>query len=256
MRTKIIAGNWKMNTTLSDAHLLATGIRDGVEHIERIETVLCPPMAWLALLAHDVVSVKQYPHLHLGAQNMYFEEAGAYTGETSPLMVKEVAEYAILGHSERTHIFHENTELLNHKVQAAFAHGITPILCVGEDEQSVTSKEAVLRELKKLIEGVELEDIKRLVVAYEPVWAIGTGKAATPEYAQEVIAYLRTALTDETRILYGGSANDENARSYLEQPDIDGLLIGGASLKQKVFLTMCQIADDIGQAQGHNSLHS
>ncbi len=256
MRTKIIAGNWKMNTSLADAHILATGVRDGVEHIERIETILCPPSIWLASVAHDIVQKGQYPHLHLGAQNMYYEDAGAFTGEISPVMVKEVAEYVILGHSERTHVFGESIELINNKVHASLAHGITPILCVGEDDQTETSKQIVLDTLRKLLDGVSEEDIKKVVVAYEPVWAIGTGKAATPEYAQEVIGYLREILSSDTRILYGGSANDENAKSYLSQPDIDGLLIGGASLKLKVFLTMCQIADDIGQDLGHQSLHS
>jgi triosephosphate isomerase (TIM) len=244
MRTKIVAGNWKMNTTLADAHTLAVGVRDGVEHIERVETILCPPSVWLGLVAHDVIHPKQYGHLKLGAQNMYFEEKGAYTGEISPLMVKEVADTVILGHSERTHIFREDSELINHKVHAAFAHGLLPILCVGEDEQSATSKDVVLKELKKLIEGLSTEELDTLVVAYEPVWAIGTGLAATPEYAQEVIAYLRTILTDKTRILYGGSVTEENADGFLAKPDIDGFLIGGTSLKLKPFLTICQKADD------------
>jgi len=256
MRTKIVAGNWKMNTTAADAHVLATGIRSGVEHIERIETIICPPSIWLGVLAHGVIQRGQYPHLHLGAQNMYFQETGAYTGEISPLMVKEVAKYVIVGHSERTHIFREDEELINHKVQAAFAHDITPILCVGEEEQSATSKETVIRELKKLIDGLELADVKKLVVAYEPVWAVGTGKAATPAYAEDVIVHLRTILPEETRVLYGGSVTEENARGFLALPDCDGFLIGGTSLKLKPFLTVCQYADDAAQAGGHRSLHN
>ena len=244
MRTKIIAANWKMNTTLADAHVLADGVRKEVEHLEKIEVVLCPPTIWLTELAHNL-PVGSLTHLKLGAQNMYIEDKGAFTGETSPLMVKEVAEYVIVGHSERTHLFHEDPELLSAKVQSAFSHGLIPILCIGEDQQSAGSKRQLIHALNHLVKELSHEQLERLVVAYEPVWAIGTGQAATPEYAQDVCAALRGGLTPSTRILYGGSATDENAKEFLEQADIDGLLVGGASLKLKQFVTICQTADQL-----------
>jgi len=244
MRTKLIAGNWKMNTNLADAHVLANGIRSEVEHIEKIEVVLCPPTIWLIELAHNI-PLGKLPHLKLGAQNMYFESKGAFTGETAPEMIKEVAEYVILGHSERTHIFHEDAELISKKVKAAFAAGLKPILCIGEDVQDENSKTQLAHQLTELVAGLSEEQIQTLVVAYEPVWAIGSGNPATAEYAQEVIAALRQVVNAETRILYGGSVTEENAKAYLSQEDIDGLLIGGTSLKLKPFVTVCQIADDL-----------
>ena len=256
MRTKIIAGNWKMNTSLAEAYTLAQGVLNGTEHIERITTVMCPPYVWLASLAHDIVSKGSLKHLKLGAQNMFFEESGAYTGEVSPSMIEPLVEYVILGHSERTHVFKEDSELIANKVDAALAHGITPILCVGEDEQSEHSANQVVHALNHLIKGLQPEQIDALVIAYEPVWAIGTGKAATPEYAEKVLYALRSAVSDKTRILYGGSANEENAKSFLSLSDCDGLLVGGASLKLKSFVTMCQIADDLAADAGHHSLHS
>jgi triosephosphate isomerase len=215
MRTPLIAGNWKMNTALADAHVLADGVRNQSEHLDHIEIVLCPPTIWLTELAHHIHPGK-LPHLKLGAQNLYHEEKGAFTGETSPSMVKEVAEYVILGHSERTHIFREKNHDVNMKVLVALKAGITPILCIGEDEKSVTSATDLLKVLHKLVEDVEESDLEKIVVAYEPVWAIGSGNPATPEYAQEVISTLRTGLTDKTRILYGGSVTEENAQAFLD----------------------------------------
>ncbi|MCC2631488.1 MAG: tpiA [Patescibacteria group bacterium] len=247
MRTPIIAGNWKMNTTLADAHLLAGGVRTEAEHLEHIQIVLCPPSIWLTEIAHHFIAPGQLPHLKLGAQNMYFEEKGAFTGEISPLMVKEVAEYVILGHSERTHVFHEKPEEINHKVRAALDHGITPIICLGEDKQDSESKRHLVHTLNFLIRDLSHEELENVVIAYEPVWAIGSGTPATPEYAQEIISHLRERLTEKTRILYGGSASAENAESFLTQPDIDGLLIGGVSLKLKDFVTVAQTADKLAR---------
>lgn len=254
MRTKIIAGNWKMNTTLAEAHTLARGVVHGAEHIERVTTVLCPPTIWLTELRHEVAH--SLPHLKLGAQNMYFEEMGAFTGETSPVMLKGIVEYVILGHSERTHLFHEKHDLIAEKVEAAFAHGLVPILCVGEDVANEHSAQQIVHSLNHMIKGLSHEQLEQLVVAYEPVWAIGTGKAATPEYAERIMSGLRGILTPKTRILYGGSVNEENARGFLELADCDGLLIGGTSLKLKPFLTICQLADDLAGTAGHQSLHS
>ena len=244
MRKKIIAANWKMNTTLADAHVLADGVRRETEHFEKIEIVLCPPTIWLTELARNL-PVGSLAHLMLGAQNMYVEDKGAFTGETSPLMVKEVAEFVIVGHSERTHLFHEDPELVSGKVQAAFRHGLTPILCLRENEQTAGSKRQLLHSLNHLVKELPHDQLNTLVVAYEPVWAIGTGKAATPEYAQDVCEALRNGLTASTRILYGGSVTEENAESLLDQADIDGLLIGGTSLKLKPFITICRIADQL-----------
>jgi triosephosphate isomerase len=244
MRTKIIAGNWKMNTTLADAHILADGVRQELEHLEKITVVLSPPTIWLTELAERIQPGK-LPHLKLAAQNMYFEEKGAFTGEVSPLMVKEVAEYVILGHSERVHVFKEDPEMIAAKVVAAFNNRLTPILCIGEDEQGPASKRQLVHLLNHLVQGLAHDQLQSLVVAYEPVWAIGTGKAATPEYAQDVCATLRHVLTPETRLLYGGSVTDENAKDFLAEADIDGLLIGGVSLKLKPFVTICQIAESL-----------
>lgn len=245
MRTPLIAGNWKMNTSLADAHLLAGGILNEAEHLEHIEIVLCPPAVWLAELAHHEVPPRRLPHLKLGAQNMYHEESGAFTGEISPLMVKELAEYVILGHSERTHVFGERPELISHKVQSALQHGITPILCIGEDEQGPNSIRHLAHSLDFIVRGLSDEELEKIVVAYEPVWAIGSGNPATPEYAQNVAALLRERLSPATRILYGGSVTPENAKGFLAEPDIDGLLIGGTSLKLAAFVTVCKIADDL-----------
>lgn len=247
MRTKLIAANWKMNTNLAEAHILADGVRGEAEHMERIEIVLCPPTIWLTDLAHNIPKGAM-PHLKLGAQNMYYEPRGAFTGETSPLMVREIVEYVLVGHSERTHLFKEEENLISHKVRAAFEYGIKPILCIGEDTKEPDSKRHLVHALNHLMIELNEEEIQNLVIAYEPVWAIGTGNPATPEYAQEMVNALRQAVDPQTRILYGGSVTEDIARGFLEQPDIDGLLVGGASLKLKPFLTMCQIADDLSYA--------
>lgn len=244
-----------MNTMLAEAHTLARGVLHGVEHIERIETVLCPPFVWITELAHDVAGRGRLPHLKLGAQNMYFEASGAFTGEVSPAMLSDLVDYVILGHSERTHIFGEQPDVIARKVEAAFAYGLTPILCVGEDAKSADSARQVAHTLSHIIKGLTDAQLAELVVAYEPVWAIGTGDAATPEYAQTVMAGLRSVTGDKTRILYGGSVNEMNAQGYLNLDDCDGLLIGGTSLKLKPFLQVCQCADDIAAGQGHKPLH-
>ncbi|MBU6389309.1 triose-phosphate isomerase [Patescibacteria group bacterium] len=252
MRTPLIAGNWKMNTTLADAHILATGIRNEAEHLEQIEIVLCPPSIWLTEVAH-IVPPRHYSHLKLGAQNMYFEETGAFTGEISPLMVKEVAEYVIIGHSERTHLFGEKVPFLAQKVRSALDHSLNPIICVGEDAKAADSKRQLVHTLEHLTVDLTQVELEQIVIAYEPVWAIGSGTPATPDYAQEVIAALRRVVTEKTRMLYGGSVSDQNSLGFLSQPDIDGLLIGGASLKIKTFITIARQADDQIVAQKSTS---
>jgi triosephosphate isomerase len=234
-----------MNTTQADAFTIAQGVLNGAEHLEKIETVLCPPTIWLAELAHEFIPPRRLPHLKLGAQNMHWEESGAFTGETSPLMIKEVAEYVIVGHSERTHIFREDRDDVALKLKSALEHGLIPILCIGEDAQSETSKRHLVHLLNHLLSEIPAGQIEKIVLAYEPVWAIGSGNPATPEYAQEILQALRGALTEKNRLLYGGSVSAENAKGFLQQDDCDGLLIGGASLKLKTFLTICQYADDL-----------
>ncbi len=243
MRTPLIAGNWKMNTTLADAHVLANGVKTHAEHLEHIEIVLCPPSIWLTEVAHMIPS-GHFRNLKVGAQNMYCADSGAFTGEISPVMVKSVAEYVIIGHSERTHIFGEKLPLLVNKMRAAFDHGLTPILCIGEDTKGSESKRHLVHLLNHLLVEASVAEIERLVVAYEPVWAIGSGTPAAPDYAEEVAATLRQVLTAKTRILYGGSVSDENAPLFLRQPNIDGLLVGGMSLTLKPFLSICKMADD------------
>lgn len=243
-RQKLIVGNWKMNTGSADAHILAQSIKNEAAHLEHVDLVLCPPSVWLGLIAENLIMPHNSSNLHLGAQNMHFAEQGAYTGEISPNMVKEVADYVILGHSERVHIFKEDVHLVAHKVKSAFEHHLTPILCVGEDQKDAKSNRLLANHLKQLVGQLTATEVEKLVVAYEPVWAIGTGNAATPEYAEETAFVLRGVVSDKTRILYGGSVDATNAKGFLQKEDIDGLLIGGASLKYKDFLTIAKYADD------------
>jgi len=245
MRRKLIAGNWKMNTTLADAHILANGVRTHAEDFNNIEVVLFPPLLWLTELSHQVIGRKEFAHLSLGAQNIHFEEKGAYTGETSPTMVKEVAEFALIGHSERVKYFDEGPEMLSKKIQAAFDAGLKPVLCIGELEKGTGAQRQLVHLLNHIVKGLPENELDKLIVAYEPVWAIGTGNPATSEYAQEVAMTLRGSLTPKNQILYGGSVDENNAKEFLLQPDIDGLLIGGTSLKLKPFLTVCQVAQDL-----------
>lgn len=249
MRQKLIAGNWKMNLTLAEAMVLANGVRNHLEDFERILVVLCPSTIWLTEIAHAGIGPKQLPHLKLGAQNVFNQESGAYTGETSILQIKEVVEFVIIGHSERTHIFKENPDLIATKVQASLDHGVIPILCIGEDQKEEGSVRNLVHRLNYLVKDLNQEELERLVLAYEPVWAIGTGNPATPEYAQEVIVALREVLTPVSRILYGGSVTEENAEGFLQHPDIDGFLIGGTSLKLKPFLQICEMAENLSEAK-------
>ena len=250
MRTPLIAANWKMNTTLADAHVLANGVKQRIEHLENIEVLLCPPTIWLTEMAH-IVPLHHLKHLKLGAQNIYYPDSGAFTGETSPVMVKELAEYVLVGHSERTHVFKESLDLTALKLSSAIKHGLKPILCIGEDERNEESKRQLVHKLNHLIKELSPEELDTLTVAYEPVWAISGGnaahQAADPEYADVILTALRSVLPDSVRLLYGGSANNENCRGFLELDHCDGLLIGGASLKLPVFVEMCHIAEDLAK---------
>lgn len=245
MRIPFIAGNWKMNTTVAQATALARELRERLEHIEGIEKVVCPPFVSLAPLRELLGGSS----IRLGAQNMYFEEQGAYTGEVSPLMLEELCDFVILGHSERRQYFSESDELVNRKVQAALRVGLVPILCVGERLEQMEAgetEEVVTRQLRGALGGIEPP--AGLVIAYEPVWAIGTGKAATAPQSNDTIALLRRSVAElygeevaqGVRILYGGSVTASNIADFMAQPEIDGALVGGASLKAEEFVSIVE----------------
>ncbi len=246
MRKQIVAGNWKMNKTFSEAETLITDIADALDEVDLkdAEVVLCPPALYLEM-ATDVAFESNFK---VGAQNIYPEDSGAFTGEISPLMLKDLnVSYCIIGHSERRKYFHETTEFLKRKADALLKHGIRPIFCCGEvlpEREANQHFEVVQKQLAESLFHLTQEAFQEVVIAYEPVWAIGTGVRATKEQAQEMHAYIRGliaarydgATANEITILYGGSCNGKNARELFEQPDVDGGLIGGASLKTEEFL--------------------
>lgn len=245
MRTPFIAGNWKMNTTVAQASTLVAEMRERLDRVEGVEKVLCPPFISLA----TIEELLRGTSIKLGAQNMYFEEKGAYTGEVSPLMLSQLCEFVILGHSERRQYFAETDELINKKVGAALKIGLTPILCVGEkleEKEAGETAEVVTRQVRGALEGIESP--QGLVIAYEPIWAIGTGKAATPPESNDTTGLLRRTVAQlygeefaqGVRILYGGSVTASNIAGFMEQPEIDGALVGGASLKAEEFLSIVE----------------
>ena len=250
MRTPFVAGNWKMYKTVADARLLLTELIPGLSAVQNVEMVICPPFT--ALLA--VAALLEGTGIGLGAQNMHWESAGAFTGEVAPAMVAELCKYVILGHSERRAYFGETDETVNRKVKAALAHGLTPIVCVGEtleENEAGRTAEVVSRQMKSGLTGIDLPGSLPLVVAYEPVWAIGTGRAATAAGANAVVAdVIRTAMAEmfganvaqSVRVLYGGSVKASLAAEFFSQPDIDGALVGGASLKAAEFVPIVQAA--------------
>ena len=247
MRTPVMAGNWKMHTSLDEAVALTSGVAEGAASVSGVEMIVCPPSIWLARVSEIV----RGGPVQAGAQNMHHEAAGAFTGEVAPAMVKELASHVILGHSERRRLFGETDDLINKKVRAALEVGLVPILAIGErlDEREAGMTEAVIeRQLRDGLQGIEAPG--DLIVAYEPVWAIGTGRAATPETANETIAFARSILgglyggpfASAARILYGGSVNTENVAGLMAMPEIDGGLVGGACLKVDSFLTLAREA--------------
>lgn len=244
MRTPLIAGNWKMYKTLAEARELVSGIRGGVESISNVDVLICPSFHLLFPMAKALAGSR----IMLGAQNAHHEPQGAFTGEVSVPMVRDAGcTHVIIGHSERRHIFGEGSELLARKVRAVIGGGLTAVYCVGEtleEREGHRTHEVVQRQLNEVL-GRDVA-AERLVVAYEPVWAIGTGKNATPEQAQEVHALIRSRLktifdgptAEKARILYGGSVKPANAKGILEQPDIDGALVGGACLVAADFVSI------------------
>lgn len=241
-RKPIIAGNWKMNMTPAEAKELITALIPLVADAQ-CDVVICPPFVDLPI----AVELTKDTNIAVGAQNIHWAEKGAYTGEISTAMLKCVgAEYAIIGHSERRQYFGETNETVNQRAKAAIAAGITPIICVGESlaEREAGETEAVVSgQTEAALSGIAAEDVKKLVIAYEPIWAIGTGKTATKEQANETIACIRktverlycAATAEAVRIQYGGSMNPKNASELMAMPEIDGGLIGGASLKAEDF---------------------
>ncbi len=243
MRTPFIAGNWKMHKTVAEALETVRALRPQVMDITHVEVAVCPPFTAL----HPVAEALQGSRIKVGAQDVFWEDAGAYTGEISPLMLKELATYVIIGHSERRQYFGETDETVNRKVKAVLRHGLYPIICVGEvlaEREAGRTEEVVRRQVLAAYRDVPAQDAKRTVIAYEPVWAIGTGRAATPTDANSVIGLvIRGALADlygeeiaqSVRVQYGGSVKPDNIAAFMEQPEIDGALVGGASLNPDVF---------------------
>jgi triosephosphate isomerase len=246
MRRKVIAGNWKMNNDISESQKLVSGILNGFGNDDRCDVILCPPFSSLS----EVNSLVKNTKLKLGAQNMFYEDSGAYTGEISASMLKSVGcEYVILGHSERRTIFGETDETINKKNKKAIQSGLKVIFCAGEtlsQRENGTTSTIVKAQVLKGLDGISSEQLKSIIIAYEPVWAIGTGKNATPEQAQEVHLFIRelvaqnysSEIADKIIIQYGGSVKPDNARELLSQPDIDGALVGGACLKADSFLSI------------------
>lgn len=250
MRVPMVAGNWKMNKTAAEARQLVEEMLPGLEAVSSVENLICPPFLSVPAVAE---LLKDSP-VALGAQNVYWEEKGAFTAEVSPSMVAEFCQYVIIGHSERRAYFGETDETVNRRTKAALAHGLIPVVCVGEtleqNEAGETSK-VVSRQMRDGLAELSIESADQLVVAYEPVWAIGTGKAAYPEDASRVIGkVIRPALKElfgeeisqGVRVLYGGSVKPGNASDFFSEEEVDGALVGGASLKAADFVAITQAA--------------
>ncbi|HEY9086999.1 MAG TPA: triose-phosphate isomerase [Anaerolineaceae bacterium] len=239
MRTPFVAGNWKMNKTAEQARQLVAELLPGLQSVTSVERVLCPPN--ISIMA--IAAMLNGTGIGLGAQNMHWEASGAFTGEVSAQMVKEFCQYVILGHSERRAYFGETDETVNRKTAAALAAGLIPIVCVGEtlaENEALRTREVIERQMMHGLKGLNITSASQIVIAYEPVWAIGTGRAASAAGANEVIGgMVRASLVDlfgvaiarDVRILYGGSVTGANAAEFFHQSDIDGALVGGASLK-------------------------
>ncbi len=244
MRRPFIAGNWKMNLNRASAVALAEGIAKRADKIEGVDLAVCPPSCYLDAVGRAIAGSK----VALGTQNMYHEPEGAFTGELSAAMLRDLGcTHVILGHSERRHILGESDTAINKKVHAALAAGLIPIVCVGEllpEREAGQTMAVIRRQFDGSLAGVSPEQFSTIVIAYEPVWAIGTGKVATPQQAEEVHLGLRKIMAERynasvaevVRIQYGGSVKPENAAELLKEPDIDGALVGGASLKVEQFL--------------------
>lgn len=250
MRTPFVAGNWKMNKNVAEARALVSEMTASLRVVRGVEKVLCPPFVSIV----PVAALLQGTDIGLGAQNLHWEPKGAFTGEIAAGMLTEFCQYVIIGHSERRTYFGETDDTVNKKIMAAIEAGLTPIVCIGEtlsQYEAGQTAEVVVNQVKAGLKGLESEIAPKLVVAYEPIWAIGTGKASTGVDANTVIReYIRTPLAEmygektsqAIRVLYGGSVNAANAAEFFTQPDIDGALVGGASLKPEEFVKITQTA--------------
>ncbi|SEA42725.1 triosephosphate isomerase (TIM) [Thalassobacillus cyri] len=248
MRKQVIAGNWKMNKVLNEAEQFVQTAKNEVPSEEQVESVVCAPYPFL----HTLVKETEGTPLKVGAQNMHFEESGAFTGEVSPVMLKDLGvSYVVLGHSERRELFGETDQDVNKKVHAAFKHDLTPIVCVGETLEQRENNETmnhVESQVKNALDGLSDEQVKQVIIAYEPIWAIGTGKTSSAEDANEVCSHIRNVVrafsseeaAEAVRIQYGGSVKPANVDELLNQSDIDGALVGGASMEADSFLKLVE----------------
>ena len=255
MRKTIIAGNWKMYKTITEAIELSNGLKRELYNLDtqNLEAVLCPPFTALT----EVSEVLADSEIQLGAQNAYWQDEGAFTGEISCKMLKDAGcKFVILGHSERRQFFGDTNETVNKKICAALKHGLTPIVCVGEtlsEREKNLTFDVLTKQTENSLKGLSKEDLLKMVIAYEPVWAIGSGKTATPDQAQEVHKFIRDLLkkmydkstAEAIRIQYGGSVKPENIAELMRQPDIDGALVGGASLVIETFAQIVKKAGEI-----------
>ncbi len=258
MRTPIIAGNWKMHKTVAEAFTLVEQMREELSQIRGVEKVLCPPFTAL----YYVSGLLRGTDIGLGGQNMYWEEKGAFTGEISPGMLQELCQYVIIGHSERRKYFAETDEMVNRKVKAAFQHGLAPIICVGENLQqneAGLTEEWVSGQVAAALDGLTGTQVKTLVIAYEPIWAIGTGKPATGHGANAIIgkvvrgtvaSLFGDQIAQAMRVQYGGSVNPGNITEFMSQPEIDGALVGGASIVAEQFIAITRLAAETKASQG------
>ena len=257
---KLIVGNWKMYPTLSDSLVIASSLKTGLEGITGVETVIVPPAIWLPMIIEHWKH--RLPNVSFGVQNIYPEDQGAYTGEVSAYFVKDLAKYAIIGHSERRNYLREDNDFINRKVHSALRWQIKPILCIGEAKRVIGKDGNIVEQyhwtklteqLKEGIAGVKKDRLDDMVIAYEPIWAVGTSNPASADYALEVIVKLREIIAEKygasaastVKFLYGGSVEPSNAMEYLRHDQINGLLIGGVSVKVRSFLTICRHASAI-----------
>lgn len=248
MRKPIIAGNWKMNKTLGEAVSFVEEVKSSIPSPDKVESIVCAQ----ALFLEKLNSLSNGTDLKIGAQNMHFEENGAFTGEISPAALKDLGiGYSVIGHSERREFFAETDETVNKKAHAAFKHGIVPIICVGEtleEREAGKTNELVADQVKKALAGLTKQQVAESVIAYEPIWAIGTGKSSTAKDANDVCAHIRQTVAseygqeaaDSLRIQYGGSVKPANIKEYMAESDIDGALVGGASLEPQSFVQLLE----------------
>lgn len=249
MRKPVMAGNWKMNKTRDEALEFIYAVSDKLPSASQLDSIVCAP----AIILRDLVKRKG-SNLKIGAQNVHFAESGAYTGEISPLMLSSTGvEYVIIGHSERRAYFNETDEIVNLKVKAALANDLKPIICCGEsleEREANTTHDVLDRQITKAFEEIDSKDLENIIIAYEPIWAIGTGKVASAEMADEACGYIRSLIAklycpncaENIRILYGGSVSTKSVSELMAQPNIDGGLVGGASLKADSFIDLCNKA--------------